>query len=102
MNYAKYINSKKWELVRRRKLKAVGYKCQECHRGCELDVHHLTYERFGNERLDDIVVLCKRCHNDLHYYENRILVDERMTRQQRMIVQEEYELRKQIMTARKN
>jgi hypothetical protein len=27
-------------------------------------VHHLTYERFGHERMDDLRVLCKRCHDE--------------------------------------
>ncbi len=30
-------------------------------------MHHLGYERLGNERNDDLLVVCVRCHNDLHW-----------------------------------
>ena len=29
---------------------------------CSLEVHHRTYERFGNAKLSDVYVLCKTCH----------------------------------------
>jgi hypothetical protein len=39
-------------------------------RGCgsreNLDVHHLTYKRRGNERPADLVALCRRCHKERH------------------------------------
>jgi hypothetical protein len=32
-----------------------------------LDVHHKTYERFGgDERMDDLEVLCRFCHIKHH------------------------------------
>ena len=30
-----------------------------------LEVHHLTYERVGNERDDDLVALCCYCHEEV-------------------------------------
>ena len=30
------------------------------------DVHHLTYERIGKERLDDLQALCRKCHKQQH------------------------------------
>ena len=30
------------------------------------DVHHLTYERLGKERLDDLQALCRKCHEQKH------------------------------------
>lgn len=30
-----------------------------------LDVHHLTYDRFGREELDDLVLLCRDCHKEV-------------------------------------
>jgi hypothetical protein len=90
MNYTEYINSEAWAQVRWRKLKEVGYKCEECNRKWELDVHHLTYERLGSEKMNDLIVLCKRCHGDLHYYEHRIPADEKMILQQTEITQEDY------------
>jgi hypothetical protein len=31
-----------------------------------LDVHHNTYERYGDESTFDLVVLCDRCHELFH------------------------------------
>jgi hypothetical protein len=31
-----------------------------------LDVHHLTYVRFGHERLEDLLTLCRPCHDAAH------------------------------------
>lgn len=31
-----------------------------------LDVHHLTYERFGKELLADLQILCRKCHDEVH------------------------------------
>ena len=34
----------------------------------ELEVHHKTYERFNEEELDDLVIVCRRCHDFLTSY----------------------------------
>ncbi len=46
-------------------------KCERCgkkysRRNWEAHVHHLTYERLGDERLDDVRVLCLECHGKQH------------------------------------
>lgn len=46
--------------VRRR----AGGRCERCSRKTRrLEVHHLTYERFGRELLTDLQALCKPCHD---------------------------------------
>ncbi len=46
------------------KKKEIGKKCERCgYSSARLEVHHLTYERFGRERLGDLRVLCKTCHD---------------------------------------
>lgn len=30
-------------------------------------VHHVTYERLGEERDDDLALLCSACHNAVHF-----------------------------------
>jgi 5-methylcytosine-specific restriction endonuclease McrA len=71
MNYHKYITSSKWRRssARKAELKASGYRCRGCYapadRGCALELHHRTYERFGNERAGDLTALCRDCHRAL-------------------------------------
>lgn len=36
-----------------------------------LQVHHRTYERIGNEGLDDLIVVCPRCHMKIHGIQGR-------------------------------
>lgn len=62
--YDAYIRSACWKNIRSIKKKEVGNKCERCgHLTARLEVHHLTYERFKKERLSDLRVLCKPCHD---------------------------------------
>jgi 5-methylcytosine-specific restriction endonuclease McrA len=62
--YKKYIGSAKWRNIRNALFKMRGKKCEACGFGsASLEVHHLTYERFGNENLADLKILCKPCHD---------------------------------------
>ena len=40
-----------------------GNRCCSC---LNLDAHHLTYERFGNELPEDLMILCRTHHIELH------------------------------------
>lgn len=61
-----YLRSRHWRTLRREKIADVGYKCQRCKTRERLDVHHLTYSRLGHERLSDLKVLCRACHQKEH------------------------------------
>lgn len=37
-----------------------------------LDVHHLTYTRVGEERMEDLAVLCRSCHGVVHGYQPKL------------------------------
>lgn len=65
-NYEDYLTTAHWQETRKRKLMAVGHKCQRCNRYHALEVHHLTYERLGEERMEDLEVLCPICHRKAH------------------------------------
>jgi hypothetical protein len=38
----------------------------EISKGIPFDVHHLTYERLGEERDEDLLVVCCPCHASIH------------------------------------
>jgi 5-methylcytosine-specific restriction endonuclease McrA len=64
---AKYMEQEEWQVRRVQALTRAGYKCQTCgNRDTTLDVHHNNYERYGNERPQDLVVLCRSCHQKIH------------------------------------
>jgi len=68
--YSLYIASPAWRRVRAAALELAEHRCQRCSRGgpgwigIHLDVHHISYERLGEERPDDVEVLCRRCHRE--------------------------------------
>lgn len=66
MNYYDYLRTPAWEQVREDALARARYRCQTCNSPDDLHVHHRTYERLGKERPDDVVALCRTCHNAVH------------------------------------
>jgi hypothetical protein len=76
--YEKYLESPHWQELRKRKLeqqrKELGYNsCEKCGerpqavtRETALHIHHLTYERLGEERLEDVTIICRPCHDREH------------------------------------
>lgn len=61
-----YLRSEHWRITRRAALERAEHHCQVCSRTGHLDVHHNTYERLGEERPADLLVLCRRCHDLFH------------------------------------
>ena len=65
-NYYEYMKSPEWKAKREERLKHDNFQCQICHTAINLVVHHVTYDRLGNEDLYDIVKLCQKCHEKVH------------------------------------
>jgi hypothetical protein len=67
MPYKEYLNTAHWERMRGEAMKRAGYRCQVCNsKDCELHTHHRTYEHLGNEKQEDLIVLCEPCHTTFH------------------------------------
>lgn len=69
-DYARHVQSAAWRTspARLEELRLSGHRCRLCGRGSptvRLDVHHRTYERFGEERVEDLTTLCRECHVDV-------------------------------------
>lgn len=66
--YKRFLSSEYWRVVREIKIKESGGRCAVCGSSDNLQVHHRSYEHHGNEHLhlDDLVVLCGRCHTLFH------------------------------------
>lgn len=63
--YVNYINSEKWQILRKQVIKEYNGLCFYCLETAN-DVHHKSYDNFGNEPLSDLVLLCRKCHDEEH------------------------------------
>lgn len=59
--YDRYIHSAAWREKADARLEKDKHICRVCGKAAA-DVHHLTYDRFGHEDMDDLVSLCRNCH----------------------------------------
>lgn len=66
IDYPEYLQSATWQTKRRKKLVQANGRCQVCGSDARLEVHHNTYARVGNERMSDLLVLCRECHQLFH------------------------------------
>lgn len=64
--YKAYLKSPHWQAIRKRLYRAYEYKCAMCGSPKNLNVHHITYENLGEEKDEDLTVLCQKCHSELH------------------------------------
>lgn len=66
MRYKDYLNTDHWKELREAKLLDVDFRCEKCRRKSQLEVHHRHYNTYGHERLSDLQVLCRNCHQGHH------------------------------------
>ena len=69
--YNAYLCSREWAVLRKGVLKRTNGLCERCHKNKISQVHHLTYNRKYNERLEDLQGLCKGCHAFTHGHSDR-------------------------------
>jgi 5-methylcytosine-specific restriction endonuclease McrA len=62
VTYLRYLRSDLWREKRRRVLERDGYRCQVWRQHVATEVHHKTYARLGHEPLEDLISLCRACH----------------------------------------
>lgn len=61
-----YMKSSSWKQKRERILYRDCYMCVSCLSSDQLEIHHKTYKRLGNEKDSDLVTLCRKCHQRQH------------------------------------
>ena len=62
--YAAYLRTPGWKDKASKVMRRDGRICRCGDRADH--VHHLTYERIGDERLTDLVAICDPCHAKIH------------------------------------
>ncbi len=66
MPYEEYLLTPEWQKKRWSALRWAGGRCEQCQSRYKLHVHHRTYERRGQEKMGDLMVLCADCHETEH------------------------------------
>ena len=62
-DYVVYLKSREWQDFRRLVFRMFGGRCALNARHTQnLEIHHRTYERLGRERLEDVILICRECH----------------------------------------
>lgn len=66
--YKRFLSTEYWRLIRIKKIEESGNHCVKCAQTEHLEVHHVTYEHHGDElhHLNDLIVLCRKCHSTVH------------------------------------
>jgi len=82
MPYKKYLQTEHWDNKRKGALYRAKYKCQLCSDKENLQVHHNTYENRGQEKDEDLVVLCEICHAKFH---NKISQSSKLEENKRIV-----------------
>ena len=86
LKYHQYIKSKLWRDRRFKYFKDNKKECQACTSSLRIALHHISYQRLGNELDDDLIPLCWECHGEYHRkYKNdklfkntNIFIDEKL------------------------
>lgn len=62
-----YLKSDEWKTRRAKKLALANARCALC-KGVSFqnDIHHLTYRNIGDEKMSELKVLCRICHQAAH------------------------------------
>lgn len=64
--YATYLASDKWQELRASVMSRSQGQCELCEERSADDVHHLTYQSIGNEKLEELIAVCRECHSAIH------------------------------------
>lgn len=71
-NYIDYLQSPDWKKKRGKRLQYDQGRCQNCGAVLHLQVHHLSYDRLGDERVkSDLKTLCVDCHRKVERLKRR-------------------------------
>lgn len=62
LRYEDYLRSDRWKNIRELLFEHRGRRCEACGKTENLEVHHLTYRRLGQERAEDLMIVCPACH----------------------------------------
>jgi 5-methylcytosine-specific restriction endonuclease McrA len=67
VRYQLVLLSPRWRKLRARRIASSSGKCEKCKKGSKkFELHHLHYDTLGEERDEDVELLCLSCHKEVH------------------------------------
>lgn len=67
-SYNDYLKTIHWKCKRAYIYTKRNKRCEKCNKPLtRYSVHHLTYKNIGFEKDEDLMLLCEKCHMELHY-----------------------------------
>lgn len=64
--YNLYLASREWGVLREAVMRRCGDICERCNKHKATQVHHQTYIRKYHEDLEDLLGICRLCHEFTH------------------------------------
>jgi Pyruvate/2-oxoacid:ferredoxin oxidoreductase delta subunit len=59
--------TREWKILKRQIHRRDRYRCRMCNlNNVQLHIHHRTYATYAEERLEDLLTLCRGCHEYFH------------------------------------
>lgn len=81
--YEDYLLSPAWKVKRKQAFAHHGKKCAKCHRTKNLQIHHKTYANIYNEPMEDLMVVCKKHHEEIHGIKTEPSLADKVNRKKR-------------------
>lgn len=66
----RYYASREFGVLKRQVRERSGGVCERCATAPMDVAHHVTYERLGREKLEDMLALCEPCHRYVHGHDD--------------------------------
>ena len=77
--WSEYMDSRKWEDLRRKALQRADYKCELCNAPYKA-VHHIRYpKKYKDDHVDNLLAVCARCHARLHGIRDETIISDNGT-----------------------
>lgn len=87
VKYDAYIKSKKWAERRNKYFKKFGRYCDICRSFKYIQLHHMFYGNFGEEKDEHLIPLCKEHHDKFHKELGKTKKD--MTKETKLFIEKE-------------
>lgn len=65
-DYLIYLKSPAWKIKKQQVFLERGRTCEICMSNRNIQIHHKTYDNLYNEDLEDLKILCDKCHKKEH------------------------------------